>query len=210
MAYDFYCYVQNGVIERYNIAKPKAHGNTAFGENATDVELVQHGYFPIVGETPAYDSSTERLEGPVYAVGDGVVTRTYTVVPIPHSDIIAPVWEKIKAERDRRKAGGVKVVINGTDKWFHSDDASRIQQIGLVMMGANIPADLQWKTMDGTFVTMTQTLANQVFAASAASDQAIFSKAEWHKAQMEASANPATYHFEQDADKTRWPLIYGE
>ena len=111
------------------------------------------------------------------------------------------IWERIKAERDRRKAAGTKV---GT-KWFHSDDGSRIQQLGLVLLGANVPAELLWKTMDGTFVPMTQTLAAQIFQATAASDQAIFARAEQHKAAMEASANPALYNF-----LTGWPLSYGE
>lgn len=111
------------------------------------------------------------------------------------------VWERIKADRDRRKAGGVKVGA----KWFHSDDGSRIQQMGLVMMGASIPAGLQWKTMDGSFITMTQTLASQVFQAVAASDQAIFAVAEQHRVAMEASADPASYDY-----STGWPKIYGE
>ena len=114
-------------------------------------------------------------------------------------------WNAIKAERDRRKAGGVKVKVGTTNKWFHSDDASRIQQMGLVMMGASIPAGLQWKTMDGTFVAMDQTVAGNVFAAAAASDQAIFAVAETHKAAMEASVDPSTYDF-----STGWPKIYGE
>lgn len=114
-------------------------------------------------------------------------------------------WDAIKAERDRRKAGGVKVKVGTTNKWFHSDDASRIQQMGLVMMGASIPAGLQWKTMDGTFVAMDQTVAANVFAAAAASDQAIFAVAEGHKTAMEASADPSTYDF-----STGWPKIYGE
>lgn len=113
----------------------------------------------------------------------------------------AHVWNAIKAERDRRKAGGVKVGA----KWFHSDDGSRIQQMGLVMMGASIPANLQWKTIDGTFITMTQTLASQVFQAVAASDRAIFAVAETHRATMEASADPASYDYSGG-----WPKIYGE
>ena len=122
--------------------------------------------------------------------------------PIPSTvQIKARAWDAIKAERDRRKSGGVKVGA----KWFHSDDGSRIQQIGLVMMGASIPANLQWKTMDGTFITMTQTLASQVFQAVAASDQAIFAAAETHRAAMEASADPASYDF-----STGWPKVYGE
>jgi len=121
------------------------------------------------------------------------------------AQIVAVKWDAIKAERDRRKAGGVKVKVGTTNKWFHSDDASRIQQIGLVMMGASIPANLQWKTMDGTFVAMDQTVAGNVFVAAAASDQVIFGVAETHKAAMEASADPSTYDF-----STGWPKIYGE
>lgn len=117
------------------------------------------------------------------------------------AELQAAAWSAIKGERDRREAGGVKV----GDKWFHSDDASRIQQMSLVMMGASIPANLQWKTMDGTFITMTQTLASQVFQAVAASDQAIFAVAEQHKVAMEASADPASYDYSGG-----WPKIYGE
>jgi hypothetical protein len=113
----------------------------------------------------------------------------------------AQKWEAIKAERDRRKAAGVKV----GEKWFHSDDSSRIQQIGLVMMGASIPPGLQWKTMDGSFVAMTQALAGQIFQSVAAQDQAIFAQAEQHKAAMEAVENPATYDI-----TTGWPAVYSE
>lgn len=123
----------------------------------------------------------------------------------PTNQIEARAWAAIKAERDRRKAGGVKVKVGGVDKWFHSDDASRIQQMGLVMMGASIPANLQWKTLDGSFVTMTQAVAQSVFAAAAASDQAIFGVAEAHRVALQASADPATYDY-----STGWPAIFGE
>jgi hypothetical protein len=109
------------------------------------------------------------------------------------------MWERIKAERDKRKAAGVLVGA----KWYHSDADSRIQQIGLVLMGVNIPANLQWKTMDGTFVPMTQALAGQVFGAVAASDQAIFAKAEWHKVQMGAAPVPGSYDYSGG-----WPEVY--
>ena len=110
-------------------------------------------------------------------------------------------WEAIKTERDRRtQSGGYQAA----GKWFHSDTFSRTQQMGLVMLGANIPADLQWKTMDGSFVTMTQTLAGQVFAAAASSDAALFARAEQIKAVMEA--DPVNFSL---ASQT-WPVIFGE
>jgi len=118
------------------------------------------------------------------------------------SDRQAKKWNDIRAERERRtRTGGYLVGA----KWFHSDPDSRIQQIGLVMMGASIPAGLQWKTMDGSFITMTPTLAAQVFAAAAASDQAIFAKAEEHNAAMLQSETPETYDH-----LGGWPKVYGE
>lgn len=147
-----------------------------------------------------FDTAMARATGDTLDVIGGRVV----VIPKPaatKAELKAAAWEGIKAERDSRKAGGVKVGA----KWFHSDDGSRIQQMGLVMMGAGIPANLQWKTMDGSFITMTQAVAQSVFSAVAASDQAIFAVAEGHRVAMEASADPSTYDF-----STGWPKIYGE
>jgi hypothetical protein len=112
-------------------------------------------------------------------------------------------WERIKTERDRRKYLGVKVGAH----WFHSDDPSRIQQLALAMMGAAIPAGLQWKTLTKTsvpvFVDMTPALASGIFQATAASDAAIFAAAEWHRVAMEASDSPESY-----AISAGWPVSF--
>lgn len=102
-------------------------------------------------------------------------------------------WIAIKTIRDRKtQQGGYKVGTN----WYHSDTFSRTQQLGLVLLGANLPNGLMWKTMQGTFVEMTQTLAQQVFAAAAAQDSAIFGYAEYLKAHPNLDINvgwPETY-----------------
>lgn len=127
--------------------------------------------------------------------------NTPTPADVPPAPSKSEILAHIKAERDRRiQNGGYKV---GT-KWYHSDTFSRTQQMGLVMMGANLPANVQWKTMDNTFVTMTQTLAGQIFGTAAASDIAIFSAAEAHRAAMESSADPAAYDFTGG-----WPPMFG-
>ena len=94
----------------------------------------------------------------------------------------AACMEQIKAGRDRRRVAGCPV----GEHVFHSDDSSRIQQIGLVMLGNNIPAGLKWKVIGGAMVTMTPTLAQQVFAAQAARDTALFATAESHIAAINA------------------------
>lgn len=127
--------------------------------------------------------------------------HTFTAPAPDLTALRAAHWEAIKTERDRRtQQGGYQVA----GKWYHSDTFSRTQQMGLVMMGAGIPGGLQWKTMDGSFVTMTQTLAGQVFAAAAASDAAMFSHAEQIKAVMEA--DPVNFSL---ASQT-WPAVFGE
>jgi hypothetical protein len=116
------------------------------------------------------------------------------------------MWEAIKAERDRRALlGGYMVLVNAVPKWFHSDVVSRTQQIGLILMGANMPASLQWKTMDGSKVTMTPALAQAVFNAAALHDQQMYAIAEQHRAAMLAAPDPDAYDFSGG-----WPPIYEE
>jgi len=146
------------------------------------------------------------LPGLVAAQGNEGIGWSYDgqdfTAPAPDlTSLRAAHWEDIKRERDRRtQQGGYQVA----GKWYHSDTFSRTQQMGLVMMGAGIPGGLQWKTMDGSFVTMTQTLAGQVFAAAAASDAALFARAEQIKAAMEA--DPVNFSL---ASQT-WPTVFGE
>lgn len=128
-------------------------------------------------------------------------------LPLPSKEDLDPkrlsvdrerVWRMIQAERDRRKYNGVKVGAY----WFHTDDPSRIQQIGLVMMGASLPP-IQWKTLGGQFVTMTPTLAMQIFQATAAQDIALFTIAEQHRAAMMQLSHPSAYDFSGG-----WPETY--
>jgi hypothetical protein len=88
--------------------------------------------------------------------------------------------------------------------WFHSNDTSRIQQIGLVMMGSEIPPGLMWRTMDNGEVPMTPTLAGQIFQAVATSDAAHFEAAKILRANVEASSDPETVD-----TMAGWPVAYG-
>jgi len=199
----------------------------------TDEMLASIGVLPVEQATPAYNPIThaaveiapERVRA---RNGDGTFAsddpatdadeahtweQRWQVYALPVEEAEANMirsreqkWEAIKAERDRRKYLGVKVGAH----WFHSDDPSRIQQLALVMMGAGIPPGLQWKTFTLTpppvFVTMTQSLAQQIFQATALSDQSIFAVAESHKIAIEASDRPDLYDF-----SSGWPAtIYDE
>ncbi len=99
--------------------------------------------------------------------------------PLPEAK--AAKWAQVQAERDRRKFAGY---MAGGHR-FHSDPDSRTQQLGLVIMGAGVPP-IQWRTLDGTYVTMTQQLAGAIFTATATGDAAIFAAGETHRAAITA------------------------
>lgn len=123
-------------------------------------------------------------------------------------DTKATIWISIQAERDRRRKGGVLINTAAGPYWFHTDDTSRIQHIGLILMGQNLPSGIMWKTMSGAFVEMTPTIADQIFQGIAAKDIAIFTIAEQHRAAMNASSTPNTYNYLTGS--LAWPIIYGE
>jgi hypothetical protein len=126
---------------------------------------------------------------------------------------IAHAWGAIKNERERHKAGGVKV---GT-KWYHTDTESRIQHLGLLEKARAARAaggtdatrlqalgqDIKWKTMDGSFIYLTVKHAEDIFAAVTDLDAAAFAAAETHRVAMEASADPAAYDF-----SVGWPATF--
>jgi hypothetical protein len=134
----------------------------------------------------------------VHDNGDG----TFTAEIKPREQVEAMIWNWIKVERDRLTRDGGYLA---SGKWFHSDELSRIQQLGLVQLGANIPAGLQWKTMDGSFVAMTPALAGQVFMAAALSDTAIFAAAEAHRAALGACVDPTAYDW-----RAGWPAVFDD
>ena len=110
----------------------------------------------------------------------------------------AVIRAAIKAERDRRKFNGVFV----SGKWIHTDTYSRTQWMGMVMMGASVPA-IEWTTMDGTSITTSQALAGAVFQATATLDATLFAYAKSLIAAVDASGDPASVDI-----TTGWPATF--
>ncbi len=145
------------------------------------------------------------------------VQNVWVADPAKTSTLVAAAkgakWDSIKAERDRRKAGGFKV---GT-LWFHSDADSRIQHLGLkdkardLLAAGGAMADnltilgqpVRWKSMDGSFVNVTVQLAFDIVTAAGDLDARLFAVAETHRAAMEAAADPSAYDF-----SAGWPETF--
>jgi len=72
-------------------------------------------------------------------------------------------------------------------------------------MGANMPPNVQWKTMSGEFVIMTAQLVQQIFSGFLQKELTVYAIAEQHKTNMLASQTPDTYDY-----SSGWPAIYVE
>lgn len=140
---------------------------------------------------------------------------SFTATPRPVDQVMAPVWEQIKARRDNVKAGGALVA----GKWFHTDSDSRTQHLGLkdeardvLAAGGSMESQLiidgapvVWKTMDGTFVPVTAQRAFEIVAVAKVLDKRAFAAAEMHRAAIAAAENPFDYDF-----SAGWPQTYSE
>lgn len=201
-----YVKANNGQVQHYpySVSQLRAENpNVSFPANPSDALLADYGVYPVtLVEAPQINQMTQSVsEGqPVYTAGQWRqtwVVRDATAQEI--DDRVRSVVSQIKSERDRRtQQGGYPV----DGKWYHSDTISRTQQIGLVMMGSNLPAGIQWKTMDGSFVAMTPALAQQIFAAATVQDTTTFSVAQ--QAISQVQANPGTFNIAA----IPWPAIY--
>lgn len=119
-------------------------------------------------------------------------------------------WLRIHAERDRRKAGGVRVAVGDRDYWFWTDDTSRAQYAILegraqrAGLASETVLDL-WKTMSGEFVPLTVALLHKVLDTGIACESNLFNIAETHRARMLASNDPLSYDYTKG-----WPATYEE
>ena len=116
-------------------------------------------------------------------------------------------WENIKQLREAKKFAGV--LVNNT-YWFHSDQDSRIQQLGLIVLGQNLPSGVMWKILSDkpdlanpSFVELTPELVQAVVISTLQSDMAFHAAAENIRAQMVASEDPAAFDITQG-----WPVSF--
>jgi Domain of unknown function (DUF4376) len=160
------------------------------------------GFYAFIGldETVLGEVATQSL---ITALSSHTYTGPDLRLIMGVSNYNPDIPQQIRNERDRRlQNGGCKVVISGVDKWFHSDDRSQLQQISLLMLGAGISSVPPWKTMDGSRVTLTAAIAQQIFAS------AVTQAGATHEA---SDAGIAAYGADPGAfsvSSIQWPAVY--
>lgn len=141
---------------------------------------------------------------------DGSLSAT----PKPLDDVRGMVWGWAQTHRDALYEGGCEVAPHG---WFHNDTQSRSRWERMVNRAnaagmANTDTYLingqqvQWKTMDGTFVPLTAGIIRAVVAAFEVQEAAVFIAAEAHRQALWLAADVdavAAYNW-----RAGWPAVY--
>lgn len=117
--------------------------------------------------------------------------------------IRADTWNKVIALRQRVIEGGAAVTVDGVEKWFNSDAFSRTQWLGMMLLGPTLPPGISWRTMDGTLVTLTPGLVQQVFSAIMTKEVLAFGHGTALYQEIMASNDPTTIDIQQG-----WPDSY--
>lgn len=117
-------------------------------------------------------------------------------------EILDDQWQRIQDIRDARIAGGA--FVGG--KWFYTDADSISRYLALVIAGPNLmPANIEWKTMDGSKIPMTYELTQQVYVAIMQHTNTVYVRGEQLKEDLYASSNPATFDI-----TVGWPQVYAD
>lgn len=101
------------------------------------------------------------------------------------------LWNDIKMERELILQSGVKMILNGEGKWFHTDIVSQQSYDRAKDFLKDKPNEkVHWKTMDNSFVELSfedlKTLTDHIFITG----QRVFQIAEEKRAKLFALTNP--------------------
>lgn len=103
------------------------------------------------------------------------------------------LWEAVKAKREEFLTSGVCVESLG--KWFHSDSVSQLAYTrAKEYFDIKPDSEIQWKTMDNTFVTLNKEKLNDVVVAIFEKSQEVYKIAEQHKHKIQTSVDLENYN----------------
>ena len=104
---------------------------------------------------------------------------------------------------------GVKMVVNGTPKWFHTDmESQQSYDRAISHLKRYEGKSISWKTMDNTFVDLTLSDLNALIDHIFVVGQRVFQIAEEKKQKLNALTDPVL--ISNFSVKGNWVEVYGE
>lgn len=103
------------------------------------------------------------------------------------------LWEAVKAKREEILASCV--YVESLDKWFHTDSVTQLAYTrAKEYFDIKPDSEIQWKTMDNTFVTLNKEKLSDVVVAIFEKSQEVYKAAEIHKHKIQTSVDLENYN----------------
>ena len=128
--------VIDGVIVEYNKTLPFSNKETSFGTGASDEEMAEFGYLPVIGDAPVLEEN-QRQAGMEHQIRDGCVEKVYTVVTLTDDEVVAEKTPSQITQRQCRlqlvKDGNYQAVVDAIGtmgaeaqiEWEYANDIQR-------------------------------------------------------------------------------------
>ena len=178
---------------------------TSLAETAIQVTSDEGNY---TAPWPCYTWHAQQIQA---AIDGGLSIEPFMTAAEDLAAAQNELWDKIHTKRDDLSFnGGVKVAVAGVDKWFYTTQAARTEYSNLYPVMVDHPDHSVdgWRTMDGSFVTMTKALLAEIQLNGILQASAVFNAGVAHETAMMAlttAADVLAYDF-----STGWPAVYGD
>lgn len=111
------------------------------------------------------------------------------------------LWEAVKTKREKVLTSGV--FVKSLNKWFHTDSVSQLSYTrAKEYFDIKHDGEIQWKTMDNSFVTLDKDKLNDVVITIFENSQKIYKIAEQHRHRIENSVDLDNYDINSDWTET--------
>lgn len=161
--------------------------------------------------TAAWPCHTWHMTEIQEALDSGLVIEPHMTTEEALELAVTTTIQKLKDHRDSLTYnGGVLVTVEGEDKWFYSTTNARSEYSTLYPVFVDHPDHTVpgWRTMDGTFITLTKDVLSDVQLNLSIQQSAIFAVCVTHEdAIKEMTDAGSVYSYDY---KKGWPSVYGE
>lgn len=144
-----------------------------------------------------------KAPSPAHVFKDGVWTLDEQKQEALMAQAVDNQWEEIKTLRADKAFEGV--YIASVDKTFASDTVSRLQYLTLLQLEDETIEQIQWKTVDNSYVPLNRSLLLEINRALIERDNANHLASQAHLNALKQAEKPLEYDF-----STGWSAIYGE
>ena len=189
-----------------------------------DAPLFVAGTYPVLQNGSWVNVPDHR--GTIYYLGDGSKHEITALGVVPPLDALsappvtaAQLLLEVDRERSQRWRAGFPVLIGGVTKWFHSDEFSLTQHLGLkdkardVLAAGGAMSDsitiagqpVYWLTMDGSQVAITAQVAFDLVTNAGLQQALVFAASQAHKAAINTAGDLSDYDV-----LANWPAVFSE